>query len=330
MNEKLKKALGPLVGLYEDASVQTILVDAPNQIYVEKESGMEDTELSFANGEELQDCIEKIFATVGRPASSLGPYADIRLSDGTNVKAMFPPATLANPALVIAKVVDDKPSWKDLLSWQCLDVNGLEIIDKLLVGNVPIVVAGNYGSGKTTLTSLIVDRIPQSKRVVVAEQNAEVRLERERVLRLETTPELPMEELLKSAVRLRPEWLVVNELVGSETKTALELMRTGCPILATVNAGDVLDALARIEQMTLSSLVSLTMADVRSIISSAVSYVVYIERLSSGARKILEISEITGLEKERYKVRPLYRYSMDDDKFIITDKGKTLLAAASK
>ena len=329
MQRDMKKALGPLLPLYENEEVRSIFVDAPEKVYVEKGNGVESTDVTLSSEADLEELVEGLFALVGRTKSTLGSYADARLGDGTSIRAMFPPVSLGGPALVIEKMMVDRPTWKDLLTWGCLDVNGLEVVDALLKTNRTVLVAGNYGSGKTTLTSLIIDRLPEEKRVIVAEHNAEVSLERNRAIRLETTADVNMDELLIKANKLRPDCLVVNELLGSETKVALELMRSGTPVIATVNAGDLLDALSRVEQMALSASLSFGLTEVRSIVSSAMNYVVYIEKMKNGVRRVLEISELTGLDEGRYRIRPLYRYDVESDKFIVTNRGKELLASFS-
>lgn len=325
MNAKtLKTALGPLYSLYQNADVREIMVEAPGKITCTDRDGTRTAKVTFKSNDHLMDHIERIFALVGRDKESIGPVADIRLADGTKVTTFLPPVSVGGPVLFLRKMWNQSISWKNLLDWKCLDRDGEAVLRKILASGENILLGGNWGSGKTSFTGLLVDSLPDDCRVICVEPNAELVVNHPRCLRLEANPasSWPMEKLIKAAVELVPDVLVLQMLTGPETMTALDVMRVGCRTLATVHASGSIDALARVEQMALMSNLSLALSEIRSVVASSIRYVVCIERYPDGVRRVAEVVELAALENDRYRLCPIYGYNSDSGKFELHPAGR--------
>ncbi len=307
--------LGPLDKLMVDPKVSDILVNGPNQVFIERNGRLEETGVVFADNQHLLQIIQRIAARIGRRADELSPMVDARLPDGSRVNAIIPPLSLEGPVLSIRRFGVRLTS-ADLLANATMPAEMLALLRAAVAARISIVVSGGTGSGKTTFLNMLSRYIPGDERLVTIEDSAELKLEQRHVVRLETRPanlenigEVRQRDLVRNALRMRPDRIIVGEVRGEEALDMLQAMNTGHEgSLTTIHANDTRDALARLEMMVMMAGFELPVPVIRQYIASAVTLVVHLARLKGGRRKVMRISEIRGLRKHRYVVRDVFGF----------------------
>jgi pilus assembly protein CpaF len=318
--------LGPLEPLLKDPTVSDILVNRFDRVYVERAGKLEQTPLSFKDNSHLMQIIERIVSRVGRRVDESSPMVDARLGDGSRVNAIIPPLAIDGPCLSIRRFGRDPVTARQMLENQTLTESMLELLSAMVKGRLNILVSGGTGAGKTTLLNVLSGYIPNSDRIVTIEDAAELQLKQEHVVRLETRPPnvegkgaIRQRQLVINSLRMRPDRIVVGEVRGEEAFDMLQAMNTGHEgSLTTVHANSPRDALARVENMVSMANLNIPERAVRSQISSAVHAVVQIARLSDGTRKVITISEITGMAEESVAMQDIFSF----DRSGIDESGK--------
>ena len=298
--------LGPLEPLLKDPTVSDILVNRFDRVYIERAGKLELTGLSFKDNSHLMQIIERIVSRVGRRVDESSPMVDARLTDGSRVNAIIPPLAIDGPCLSIRRFGRDPITARQMIENLTLTESMLELLSAMVKGRLNILVSGGTGAGKTTLLNVLSGYIPNSDRIVTIEDAAELQLKQEHVVRLETRPPnvegkgaVRQRQLVINSLRMRPDRIVVGEVRGEEAFDMLQAMNTGHEgSLTTVHANTPRDAMARIENMVSMASLNIPERAVRNQIASAVHAVVQIARLSDGTRKVITISEITGMDQD--------------------------------
>jgi pilus assembly protein CpaF len=306
--------LGPLEQLLKDPNVSDILVNRYDQVYVEKAGKLELTTLAFKDNTHLMQIIERIVSRVGRRVDESSPMVDARLADGSRVNAIIPPLAIDGPCLSIRRFGRDPITARQMLENLTLTESMLELLSALVKGRLNILVSGGTGAGKTTLLNVLSGYIPNSDRIVTIEDAAELQLKQEHVVRLETRPPniegkgaVRQRQLVINSLRMRPDRIVVGEVRGEEAFDMLQAMNTGHEgSLTTVHANSPRDAMARVENMVSMANLNIPERAVRQQIASAVHAVIQIARLSDGTRKVITISEVTGMEEDRIGMHDIF------------------------
>ena len=294
--------LGPLEPLLKDPTVNDILVNTYNSIYVERHGVLERTAVVFQDNQHLMQIIDRIVSAVGRRVDESSPMVDARLKDGSRVNVIIPPLAVDGPILSIRKFSAKPLSAQDLVRNQSLTQPMLQMLENCVRARLNIIVSGGTGSGKTTLLNVLSAFIPPEERIITIEDPAELQLQQANVVRLETRPPnvegkgaVHQRELVSNALRMRPDRIILGEVRGEECLDMLQAMNTGHDgSLTTVHANTPRDALSRIETMTMMSDVRLPETAIRSQIASAIELIVQIARMSDGSRRITFITELTG------------------------------------
>lgn len=298
------KGYGPLDPLLADPTISDILVNGAKNIFVEKNGKLYKTDVSFKDDQHLRNIIERIVSKVGRRIDEKSPMVDARLTDGSRVNAIIPPLALDGPSLSIRKFKRDAGSLDSLLKWGSLSKEMAETLAMAVKARLNVVISGGTGAGKTTLLNSLSSQIPNDERIITIEDSAELALQQEHIVRLETRPpniegsgQISSRDLVINALRMRPDRIIIGECRGAESLDMLQAMNTGHDgSLTTLHANTPRDALSRLETMCLFSGVDLPEKNIKSQISSAIDLVVQASRLQDGSRKITSISEITGME----------------------------------
>jgi len=306
--------LGPLEILLRDPTISDILVNRFDRVYVERSGKIEPTGLSFKDNGHLMQIIDRIVSRVGRRVDESSPMVDARLPDGSRVNAIIPPLALDGPCLSIRRFGRDPITARGLVENKSLTEPMLEMLSSMVKGRLNLLISGGTGTGKTTLLNVLSGFIPNSERIVTIEDAAELQLKQEHVVRLETRPpniegkgSVRQRELVINSLRMRPDRIVVGEVRGEEAFDMLQAMNTGHEgSLATVHANSVRDALSRIENMFSMANLNIPERAVRNQISSAIHAVAQIARLADGTRKVVSISEITGVENEAITMQDIF------------------------
>jgi pilus assembly protein CpaF len=297
--------LGPLEQLLKDHSVSDILVNRFDRVYIERAGKLELTPLAFKDNTHLMQIIERIVSRVGRRVDESSPMVDARLADGSRVNAIIPPLAIDGPCLSIRRFGREPVTARQMIENHTLTEPMLELLSAMVKGRLNILVSGGTGAGKTTLLNVLSGYIPNSDRIVTIEDAAELQLKQEHVVRLETRPPniegkgaVRQRQLVINSLRMRPDRIVVGEVRGEEAFDMLQAMNTGHEgSLTTVHANAPRDAMARVENMVSMANLNIPERAVRYQIASAVHAVVQIARLSDGTRKVITISEITGMDE---------------------------------
>ena len=308
--------LGPLEGLIADDSVTEIMVNGPHQVYVERHGRLELTDLQFTDDESVLAIIERIVAPIGRRIDESQPYVDARLSDGSRVNAIIPPLALSGPTVTIRKFSRRALTVEDFVNFGTWTRNAAEFMKACVVMRKNVIVAGGTGSGKTTLLNLLSGFIPETERIVTVEDAAELKLVQPHVVRLEARPPniegrgaVPIRDLVKNCLRMRPDRIIVGECRGGEALDMLQAMNTGHDgSLTTVHANSPRDVISRLETMVLMSGMELPSRAIREQIASAVDIIIHESRLSDGSRKVVAISEVTGLEGQQIVMQDIFTF----------------------
>jgi len=314
-NEML--GLGPLELLMADASVSDILVNSYNQIYVERRGRLELTSISFTDDKHLMRIIDKIVSRVGRRIDETSPMVDARLPDGSRVNAIIPPIALDGPMLSIRRFAVIPLKMEDLVNTQkSLTPEMALLLESLAKCKINMLISGGTGSGKTTLLNILSGFIPVEERIVTIEDAAELQLQQPHVIRLETRPpniegkgEITQRALVKNALRMRPDRIVIGEVRGAEAVDMLQAMNTGHEgSLTTIHANNARDAISRLENMISMSGINLPHKTCRQQICSAITVIIQSNRLTDGRRKITSIQEITGMEGDVVTMQEIFTF----------------------
>ena len=296
--------LGPLEPLLADKSISDILVNGPQQVYVERRGKLELTDIKFNNDSHLINIIDRIVSAVGRRVDESSPMVDARLKDGSRVNAIIPPLALDGAVLSIRRFAVELLSIDDLIKLGSLTSAVAQAMTAIVKGRLNVVVSGGTGAGKTTLLNLLSDFIPASERIVTIEDSAELQLQQQHVVRLETRPPniegrgaVTQRDLVRNALRMRPDRIVLGEVRGGEALDMLQAMNTGHDgSLTTIHANTPRDALGRIENMVSMTGISFPVKALRSQIASAIDIVIQVERMEDGRRRVVSVQEINGME----------------------------------
>jgi pilus assembly protein CpaF len=298
--------LGPIEPLMQDPTVSDILVNGPKTVYIERGGKLHRTRVIFRDNAHLLQVIDRIVSRVGRRVDESSPMVDARLPDGSRVNAIIPPLALDGPVLSIRRFAADPYRMADLIEFSTLTPALAEIVRAAVQARLNILVSGGTGAGKTTLLNVLSNAIPNTERIVTIEDSAELQLQQEHVVRLETRPAnvegqgaVTQRDLVRNALRMRPDRIVVGEVRGPEVLDMLQAMNTGHDgSLSTVHANSARDALSRIETMVLMSGIALPVRAMRDYIASALDMIVHLARLSDGTRKVVRVTEVVGMEED--------------------------------
>jgi len=307
---------GPLEPLLADPGVSDILVNTWSQVYVERTGRLELTGVTFHDNAHLMKIIEKIVSRVGRRVDESSPMVDARLPDGSRVNAIIPPLAVDGPILSIRRFAVHPLSIANLLDYKSLTPPMVQVLQALGQGKINILISGGTGSGKTTLLNVLSGFIPPVERIVTIEDAAELQMRQPHVVRLETRPpniegkgEVNQRSLVRNALRMRPDRIILGEVRGAEALDMLQAMNTGHEgSLATIHSNTPRDALARLENMVGMAGVNLSPRATRQQICSAVTVVMQVSRLTDGARKLVSLQEITGMEGDVIAMHEIFRY----------------------
>jgi pilus assembly protein CpaF len=307
---------GPLEILLADPGVSDILVNTYAKVYVERAGRLELTEVTFHDNAHLMKIIEKIVSRVGRRVDESSPMVDARLPDGSRVNAIIPPLAVDGPILSIRRFAANPLSVDNLLTYKSLTPPMVQVLQALGRAKINILISGGTGSGKTTLLNVLSGFIPAGERIVTIEDAAELQMRQPHVVRLETRPpniegkgEVSQRALVRNALRMRPDRIILGEVRGAEALDMLQAMNTGHEgSLATIHSNTPRDALARLENMVGMAGVNLTPRATRQQICSAVTVVMQVSRLTDGARKLVSMQEITGMEGDMIAMHEIFRF----------------------
>ena len=307
---------GPLDAPLSDATITEIMCNAYDDIWIEREGLIEQTDLSFADEEQYHQVIQKIVTGVGRRVDESSPMVDARLPDGSRVNAIVPPLALRGAVLTIRKFSDTPYTAKDLVNFGTLSLDFVHLMDACVRGKLNILVSGGTGTGKTTLLNVLSSFIPDRERILTIEDAAELKLQQIHVVSLEARPanaegkgEVRIRELVRNALRMRPDRIVVGEVRGAEALDMLQAMNTGHEgSLTTVHANTPRDALSRLETMVLMAGYDLPIRAIREQIASALNIIVQLERMTDGSRKVTSVQEIQGLEGDTILLQEVFKF----------------------
>ncbi len=306
--------LGPLEPLLNDPTVSDILVNTCRQVYVERFGKLELTRTVFKDDAHLMHIIDRIVSKIGRRVDESSPMVDARLADGSRVNAIIPPLAIDGPSLSIRKFGVNKITVENLIGLETLTEPMAQMLEAAVRSRLNILVSGGTGSGKTTLLNIISSFVPSSERIVTIEDAAELQLRQEHVVRLETRPPniegrgaVVQRDLVRNALRMRPDRIIVGEVRGAEALDMLQAMNTGHDgSMTTLHANTTRDALRRLETMILMAGNNLSERAMREQISSAINVILQVARMSDGTRKVVKVSEITGMEGEVVTLQDIF------------------------
>jgi pilus assembly protein CpaF len=305
---------GPLERLLADDSITEVMANGPDRVYVERAGKIERTDARFVDDAHLMRIIDKIVSQVGRRIDEASPMVDARLPDGSRVNAIVPPLSLTGPTLTIRKFSRDPYTINDLISFGTLSARGAQFLGACVRGKLNMLISGGTGTGKTTTLNAISASIPSDERIVTIEDAAELQLQQEHVITLEARPaniegkgEIKIRELVRNALRMRPDRIIVGEVRGAETLDMLQAMNTGHEgSLTTIHANSPRDALARLETLVMTAGVELPHRAIREQIASAFDVLVQIQRLVDGTRRITHICEVLGMESDVITLQDIF------------------------
>lgn len=316
--------LGPLVELLEDEDITEIMVNGHDQVYVERKGRLELSELAFMDNTSVMAIIERIVSPLGRRVDESQPYVDARLPDGSRVNAIIPPLSLSGPCLTIRKFAKIPFTEHDLIRFNTLTPEIVAFIEICVMLRKNIVISGGTGSGKTSLLNVLSSFLPESDRIVTIEDAAELRLKQQHIVRLEARPpniegrgQISIRDLVRNALRMRPDRVVIGECRGGEALDMLQAMNTGHDgSLTTVHANAPRDVISRLETMVLMSGMDLPVRAIREQIASAIDLVVHESRMSDGSRKVTQVTEVIGLEGDQVVMQDIFEFKqtgVDED-----------------
>ncbi len=308
--------LGPLEPLLRDDDVTDIMVNGCDHVYVEKQGKLHETGIHFNNDQHLMLIIDRIVSQVGRRVDESSPMVDARLRDGSRINAIIPPLAIDGPSLSIRRFGKKRYSIADLLSKESISPEMISLLQAVVKARLNMLVCGGTGSGKTTMLNCLSSFVPHDERIVTIEDSAELSLQQTHVVRLETRPsnlegkgEVTARELVRNTLRMRPDRIIVGEVRGAEVFDMLQAMSTGHDgSIATIHANSSRECLGRLEMMMLLSGFSIPQRAMRQQIASAINIIVHVARLSDGSRRMMKISEVTGMEGEAIMMQDLFEF----------------------
>ena len=308
--------LGPLEPFIRDPDVTDVLVNGWDQIYVERGGKLYWTGSKFHDEAQLRRTIDKIVAKIGRRIDESSPYCDARLPDGSRVNAIIPPLAIDGPALSIRKFSADPYGAEDLISFGTLTRPVVDLLEACVRGRLNMLVSGGTGAGKTTTLNVLSSFLPDDERIITIEDAAELRLQQPHVVRLEYRPpniegkgEVTIRDLVRNALRMRPDRIVVGEVRGAETLDMMQAMNTGHDgSISTIHCNTPRDALARLETMAMMAGMDLGVRAIREQISSAIQVIVHQNRMKDGTRRITHVTEIVGMEGDVITMQDLFLF----------------------
>lgn len=321
--------LGPLSPLMTDSTVSDILVNGPHQIYIERHGLLELTDINFHDDDHLMLTIERILSRVGRRIDEATPMADARLADGSRVNVIIPPLALNGPVMSIRRFMRNILDINELVSHGALKAEAAEFLKASVEAQLNIVVSGGTGSGKTTMLNCLSQFIGEGERVLTIEDTAELQLNQQHVVRLEARPEntegkgqVSIRDLVKNALRMRPDRIIVGEVRGAEALDMLQAMNTGHDgSLATLHSNSPRDTLARMETMMLMAELDLPQKVLREQIGSALHLIVHVNRYSDGSRRIANITEVTGVEGGTILLQDIFVTKREGERMVMQSTG---------
>ena len=311
--------LGPLEQLLYDPTISDILVNGPNQVFIERRGKLELSSVRFDNERHLMTIIDRIVSRVGRRIDESSPMVDARLQDGSRVNAIIPPLAIDGPTLSIRRFAVEGLTAQRLIELDELTPTIAKVLEMVVRCRLNVMISGGTGSGKTTLLNVLSGFIPADERIVTIEDSAELQLQQPHVVRLETRPpniegrgEVAQRDLVRNSLRMRPDRIVVGEVRGGEALDMLQAMNTGHDgSLTTIHANTPRDALTRVESMVAMSGVNLPTRPLRAQIASAINVVVQLERQEDGVRRLISVEEIQGLEGDVITMSPVFRFERE-------------------
>jgi pilus assembly protein CpaF len=310
---------GPLERLLSDNTVSEIMVNSPDDVWIEREGTLHKTTVRFTDESQLRRIINKMVAEVGRRVDEAQPMVDARLPDGSRINAIIPPLSLSGALLTIRKFGAERLDIDNLVRLGTLSPDTADLLRRCVEARLNILISGGTGAGKTTLLNAMSASIPETERIVTIEDAAELRLAQRHVLRLECRPkniegqgEVAIRDLLRNTLRMRPDRIVVGEVRGAEALDMLQAMNTGHDgSLSTVHANSPRDALARIETMVMMAGYDLPLRAIRQQVAAALDLIIQLERVHDGSRKVMAITEVQRMESEVITLQELFRFHVD-------------------
>jgi len=308
--------LGPLETLMKDPEISDILVNSSSQIFVERYGKLEKTDVRFRDDSHLMQIIERIVTRVGRRVDESSPMVDARLADGSRVNAIIPPLALDGPVLSIRRFGAERLTVNDLIQFNSIPSQIAEVAAACVKSRLNMLVSGGTGAGKTTLLNCLSNFIPDYERIVTIEDSAELKLQQDHIVRLETRPPniegqgaVTARDLVRNALRMRPDRIVIGEVRGGEALDMMQAMNTGHDgSISTVHANSARDALSRLETMMLMAGINLPERALREQVASALDIIVQLTRLSDGSRKVVEFAEVTGMEGSTITTQTIFKF----------------------
>jgi len=308
--------LGPLEPLLADKTISDILVNGARSVYIERRGRLEKVNIAFRDDAHLLQIIDRIVSRVGRRIDESSPMVDARLQDGSRVNAIIPPLSIDGPVLSIRRFGSDPLTIKDLIDLKALTPQLVQVLEACVKSRLNILISGGTGAGKTTMLNSLSGFIPHNERLVTIEDSAELLLQQPHVVRLETRPpniegrgEIAQRSLLKNALRMRPDRIIVGEVRGEEAIDMLQAMNTGHDGgMTTIHANTPRDALARLETMIAMANLRISDKAMRQQICSAINLILQVSRLSDGTRKVMSVSEVIGMEGEIITMQEIFKF----------------------
>ena len=324
---------GPLEPFLRDDTVTEVMVNAHDRIFVERDGRLERTDASFVDDAHVMRIIDKIVSQVGRRIDESSPMVDARLPDGSRVNAIIPPLALKGPTLTIRKFARDPYTIDDLINFGSLNPQSAQFLSACVKGKLNVLISGGTGTGKTTMLNALSSFVPGDERIVTIEDAAELQLQQEHVITLESRPpniegqgEVRIRELVRNSLRMRPDRIIVGEVRGAETLDMLQAMNTGHEgSLTTIHANTPRDALARLETLVMTAGVELPHRAIREQIASAFDLLVQITRLVDGSRRVTHITEVLRMESDVITLQDLFIAKQPDEETVAANRGSRLL-----
>ncbi|MCU0714761.1 MAG: CpaF family protein [Pirellula sp.] len=311
--------LGPLEFLLKDPAISDILINGPKNIFVERKGQLEKTSVEFRDNAHLMQIIDRIVSKVGRRVDETCPMVDARLEDGSRVNAIIPPLALDGAAVSIRRFGSNPLKLEGLLNYKAFTPEMVMLLEGCIKARLNIIISGGTGSGKTTLLNTLSSFIPNDQRIVTIEDAAELQLQQEHVVRLETRPAniegtgaITATDLVRNALRMRPERIIIGECRGGETLDMLQAMNTGHDgSMTTIHSNSPRDAIARLETLVMMAGFELPVKAIRQQIAGAVDVIIQANRLQGGPRRVLNITEVQGMEQDTVVLQDIYRFVQD-------------------
>ncbi len=318
--------LGPLEPLLKDNSISDILINGPKNVWIERRGLLEKCDVVFQDNRHLMQVIERIVSAVGRRIDETSPMVDARLSDGSRFNAIIPPLALDGPSVSIRKFGTKAITHEDLIRFKAVPRQVMDVLRGCVKSKLNMIISGGTGSGKTTMLNVLSSFIPDGERIITIEDSAELQLQQSHIVRLETRPpnlegrgEVTQRELVKNTLRMRPDRIILGEIRGAEAIDMLQAMNTGHEgSLATVHANTTRDALARFETMIGMGMPNLSDKNIREMIARALDVVIQLDRLSDGSRRLLAVTEVTGMESGVITTQDIFVFEQKT----VTEDGK--------